>query len=235
MTILPIFRNLNLNISKYLKISKFSSKSTKKPEISGAKVINSHVKVSKEEAKVLNELRGQEIFAYQKELEGIQKSHAQFAQSFPTREEREKKEKKVKYEKRQGSWESYVEGMKRCLNPPVEELQAAGKIPRVDPERRKNKLIRGRDNLLKALKPVVLMRRKYLNYLSTEIIPTLITPTNLEAKIGEAVDGRGAAATTEVSYNLNAEGVVEVEKEVKRKLKQIRVGMDEFEEKRMSV
>ena len=123
--------------------------------------------------------------------------------------------------------------MKRCLNPPVEELQAAGKIPKADPERRLKKLTRGRDNLLKALKPVVLMRRKYLNYLSTEIIPTLITPTNLEAKIGEAVDGRGsaggAAAATEVSYNLNAEGVVEIEKEIKRKLKQIRVGMDEFE------
>lgn len=193
------------------------------------KIINSNeVAESPESATRANEKRVKEIRAYQRELARARRSHASYAQSLPTKSQIEKDAKLETSKKREESWERYVEGLKKCWNPPVEELQAAGKIPRRDEAKRAEKARRGQENLMKALKQPILMKRKYLNYLSTEIVPNLVTPDNLDAKIQEAVDGAevsGAKDTKSRSnaYNVTAETVVECEKEVKRKLKEIRV------------
>ena len=195
------------------------------------KIINSHeVAESPESASLANEKRVKEIKLYQRELARARRSHAAYAQSLPTKSQIEKDAKLENSKKRAESWERYMEGLKKCWNPPVEELQATGKIPRRDEARRAEKARRGQENLMKALKQPILMKRKYLNYLSTEVVPNLVTLDNLDAKIQEAVDGAevsGAegAKSRGNSYNVTAEAVVECEKEVKRKLKEIRVPM----------
>ena len=198
--------------------------STSKP--TEIKVINSHIKLPIEESKLANEKRIKEIKEYQKEMAKTRKLHAQFAQKFPTKAEKEKEEKAGRAERREATWTKYVEGLKKSLNPPIKELQESGKIRKVDLERKTVKAEQGQLNLQKSLKQTILMRRKYVNYLSTEVLPYLVTKDNLEAKICEAVDGAIVS-----SHNLTAEMVVEREKEVKRKLKEIRVPMEEYENK----
>lgn len=189
---------------------------------SEAKVINSHIKLPVKEAEKANEVRIKQIFNYQRQLAKTRRSHAQFAQQFPTKSEREKEEKEVRRERRRVTWTSYVEGLKKSLNPPIKELQESGKIPKMNLERRQEKSDLGQINFQRSMKSTVLMRRKYVNYLSTELLPYLVTKDNLEAKINEALEGA-------VSHNLTAEMVIEREKEVKRKLKEIRVSIDEHE------
>lgn len=189
------------------------------------KLINSHEQVeSKEVANNANMKRIKELQVYQRESAQVRRSHAAFAQQFPTKTEREKNEKAERTVKREATWSKYVEGLKKCMNPDVGELQEAGKIRKIDFDRRTIKAERGQTNLTKSLKPAVLMRRKYLNYLSTSTIPTLVTPSNLDAKIQEALDNP-------VNYNLSGEGVVEGVKGVKQKLREIRVPMEEYEDK----
>ncbi len=190
------------------------------------KVINSHEKLeSKAEVDKLNEIRIKQLKGYQREMASTRRSHAQYAQTLPTRAQVENEQKRERGEKRTATWTNFVEGLKKCWNPPVSELQATGKIPKIDEERRAEKVARGSENLMRAMKSTILMRRKYLNYMSTEVIPTLITIDNLDAKIQEALEGDGATK----SVNLTAEAVIEVEKEVKRKLREIRVPLDEYE------
>lgn len=186
-----------------------------------SKVINSHVKLPLVESREFNKLRIKQIFEYQKELAKTRRSHAQFAQNHPTKAQREKEAKEQRTVKRSTTWSKYVEGLKKSLNPPVKELQAAGKILKANPERSQSKSERGQQNFQRSLKQTILMRRKYVNYLSTEVLPNLVTRENLEAKICEAVGG------TPASHNLTAEIVVEREKEVKRKLREIRVPMED--------
>jgi hypothetical protein len=187
------------------------------------KVINSHIKLPISEAQKANKIRSKQIIEYQRELAKTRRLHAQFARQFPTKAEREKEEKQRRGEMREATWTKYVEGLKRTLNPPIEELQESGKIPKVNFERRQEKASLGQVNFQRSIKSSVLMRRKYVNYLSTEVLPYLVTRDNLEAKINEALE------STPVSHNFTAEMVVEREKEVKRKLKEIRVSMDEYE------
>ena len=189
---------------------------------SEVKVINSHIKLPFKEAEKANELRIKQIFNYQRELAKTRRSHAKFAQQFPTKAEREKEEKEERTGKRTSTWTKYVEGLKKSLNPPIKELQESGKIPKMNLERRKEKADLGQINFQRSMKSTVLMRRKYVNYLSTELLPYLVTKDNLEAKINEALE-------VTISHNLTAEMVVEKEKEVKRKLKEIRVPIDEYE------
>lgn len=191
------------------------------------KVINSHIKLPLPEAEKANKLRVKQIYEYQRELAKTRRSNAQFAQQFPTKAEREFEEKKERAEKRTAKWNKYVEGLKKSLNPPIRELQEAGKIPKMDLKRREEKAKTGQINFQRSMKPTVLMRRKYVNYLSTEVLPYLVTRDNLEAKIEEALGSQP------VSHNLTAEMVVEREKEVKRKLKEIRVSMDEYENEKI--
>lgn len=199
-----------------------ASKDTKK---SVFKVINSHEKMGSEgEAKLANEIRMKQLQGYQREMAAARRVHAKFAKTIPTKAEIESSAKKERAERRAATWSKYVEGLKKTLNPPVKELQAAGKIPVRDDERRAAKAQRGQANLMAAMKSAVLMRRKYLNYLSTEVIPALITPSNLEAKIQEALQ-----CEVPKSYSMGAEAVVEGENEVKRKLRGIRVPMEEYE------
>lgn len=195
-----------------------------KKKSSLVKVINSHEKCdSIEKVKIANEMRMKQIRNYQKEMAAVRRSNANFAKTFPTKAEIESELKKERGIKRKENWGKYVEGLKKCWNPPVEELKASGKIPIRDEVRRAEKIRKGQENLMQSMKPTILMRRKYLNYLSTEIIPTLVTSENLEAKIQEALESSGSMV------NLTAEGVVEIEKEVKRKLKEIRVPLEEYE------
>jgi hypothetical protein len=189
------------------------------------KIINSHQTVqSAEVATQLNSLRTQQIYAYQRKSAQKRREHANFAQTFPTREQRESETKGIAASLRQTAWDKYIEGVKRSLNPPVKELQAAGKIPSPDPERRAEKVQKGRLNLLQALKQQTLMRRKYINFLSTETIPSLVTPENLDAKIQSALDSPS-------SYNLSAHDVINNgETILKRKLREIRVPMDDYQQ-----
>lgn len=208
-------------------LKRFFSQKTKGSGPSALKVINSHEIIeSKEIVDRLNNLRLKELKEYQRELAAARRSHANYAKTLPTRSQLESEQKRLRSEKRTATWSKYVEGLKKCWNPPVEELQATGRIPKRDEALRAEKSERGRVNLMRAMKSTVLMRRKYLNYLSTEVIPSLITADNLEAKIQEALD----APSPGRSVNLTAEGVVQIEKEVKRKLREIRVPMDEYEE-----
>lgn len=202
------------------------------------RVINSHQVASEaESARAANEKRIKEIKLYQKEMARTRRSHASYAQSLPTKSQIQSEVKAERSTKRTESWTRYVEGLKRCWNPPVKELQATGKIPQRDEAKRAEKTQRGQVNLMQAMKQSILMKRKYLNYLGTEIVPSLVTPDNLDAKIQDAVDGGSSdqAATSFLPrannnlYNVTAEGVVEGEKEVKRKLKEIRVSMSEYE------
>lgn len=206
-------------------LRRFFAASIKKKDSPALKVINSHEKLeSRSEVDKLNEIRFKQIKEYQKEMAAARRSHAQYSKTLPTRSQIETEKKKERAEKRNSTWKKYVEGLKKCWNPPVNELQANGKIPKRDEARRAEKSERGRVNLMQAMKSTVLMRRKYLNYLSTEVIPTLVTAENLDAKIQEALDSdRGNV------FNTTAEMVIEGEKEVKRKLREIRVPLDEYE------
>ena len=205
-----------------------SNKPKRTPSSTTLKVINSHETFeSKELVDEANAVRMKELKKYQKEMAKTRRSHAQFAESIPTRAEIESEQKRDRTERRTSTWTKYVDGLKKCWNPPVEELKAAGKIPVRDEARRAGKAERGRLNLMLATKYSVLMKRKYMNYLSTEVIPSLVTPENLEAKIQEALDE--GDRTSWRSANLTAESVIEVEREIKRKLRGIRVSMDEYE------
>ena len=221
----------------------FSTKSKAKSVPVDLRIINSHEVASDTEAALLaNTRRIKEIKVYQRELARTRRSHASYAQSLPTKSKIQEEIKSARSQKRSDSWSRYVEGLKTCWNPPVAELQASGKIPRRDEVKRAEKASRGQGNLLKALKQSILMKRKYLNYLGSEIVPSLVTPENLDAKIQEAVDGPTGSSdfavndgsihrpnAASVSYNVAAEAVVAGEQEVKRKLKEIRVPMNEFE------
>lgn len=246
---------INQSIMRFPSLSKaaafFSTKRTKPSATavpSELRVINSHQAAGDaESARAANEKRIGEIKAYQKEMARTRRSHAAYAQSLPTKSQLQSDVKAARSQKRTESWSRYVDGLKKCWNPPVAELQATGKIPKRDEAKRAAKAQRGQANLMQALKQSVLMKRKYLNYLGTEIVPSLVTPDNLDAKIQEAVDGStdqqaGSASpssseyslrtpTHVASYNATAEAVVESEKEVKRKLKEIRVLMDEYDKK----
>lgn len=211
----------------FTQLWKLRSKSTKATGSSTCtrlfKLINSHENAeSRDVAEVANQKRIKQLHAFQRESAQMRRAHAAFVQQFPTKSEREVQAKQQRTEKRASTWSKYVEGLKKCLNPAVKELQADGKIRSANLERREGKALRGQENFLKSLKPATLMRRKYLAYLSTETLPNLVTASNLDAKIQEALD-------KPVSYNVNAEGVVEGEREVKRKLREIRVDMSEFE------
>ena len=215
--------------SSFLK--NFSTKSTaKKPIPSELRVINSHEAAeSPETARLANEKRIKEIKVYQRELARSRRSHAAYAQSIPTKSKIEGDLKANRSQKRSESWSRYVDGLKRCWNPPVQELQATGKIPKRDEAKRAEKSRRGQENLMKSLKQSILMKRKYLNYMGTELVPNLVTHANLDAKIQEAVDPTDPEKMRPTNnYNLPAETVVEIEKNVKKKLKEIRVPMNEF-------
>lgn len=205
-----------MKILKFL----FSTKTKAKSEL---RVINSHERASDPgAARLLNEQRVKEIKLYQAELARYRKTHATYAQSLPTKSQQEASRKLLRSQKRTESWSRYVDGLKKSLNPPISELQAAGLIPKRDETKKAEKSKRGEMNLMKSLKQSVLMKRKYLNYLSGQIIPNLITGENLDAKIQEAVDRENGP----VSYNQAAEDVVEMEEAVKRKLREIRVPLE---------
>lgn len=200
----------------------FSSVSRAKPA-KELKIINSHeIAGSKAEAEKANAVRLNQIKIYQREMAATRRSNSIFAQKFATRSEKEMKAKSERRDRKRAAWEGYLAGLRKCLNPPVAELQAAGKIPRSDPVKKAGKAERGRLRLLEALKQPCLMRRKYLNFLSTEVVPSLVTPANLDAKIQAALEAP-------VSHNLSADSVVQVEKDVRRKLKSIRIPMPEYE------
>ena len=185
------------------------------------KVINSaQIIESADEAAQLNAKREAQLQEYQAAYQERRKEYAQFAQSIPTKAEREATIKAQKSQKRTDMWNKFVAGVKKRLNPNVQELQTAGLIPRPNPERKAEKAQRGIEAFAQAHRQAILMRRKYLNYLAAEVIPDLVNQDNLEAKIQAALDNP-------VSYNLTADAVVRGEKQVKERLKSIRVEMEE--------
>lgn len=185
------------------------------------RIINSsQITESADEAAQLNSKREAQLQEYQSALQERRKEYAQYAQSIPTKAEREATIKAQKSQKRSEMWEKYVAGVKKRLNPNVEELQTAGLIPRPNPERKAEKAQRGIEALAQAHRQAILMRRKYLSYLATEVIPDLVNEDNLDAKIQSALDNP-------VSYNLTVDSVVRSEKQVKERLRSIRVEMEE--------
>jgi hypothetical protein len=202
----------------------FSAKDGRKKKDAGGgyKIINYHGKgETREAAERANSIRTNQIKVYQEEAARTRRSHAEFARQFPTKTEEETRVKAARREKRDATWKTHVERLKKHLNPPVAQLQQSGKIPRPNPEKRAAKVARGQVNLLQSQKYVNLMRRKYLNLLSTDVAPALVTEANLDAKILAALEAP-------VSHNLSAETVVQKVKDFKLKLKAIRVPMPEY-------
>lgn len=206
---------LNNFLQRFTKRASFSSQKH------AFKIINSpQVEASAEKAAELNAKRTAQLVEYARSLRKVRKEHAQFAQSLMSRDEKEQQKRTERTKLKLENWKRYVEAVKKRLNPNVPALQAAGLIPRRDPERRAEKAQRGAEALAGAHRQAILMRRKYLSYLAQEVIPTMVTQDNLDAKIQAALDNP-------VSYNLTADAVVRTEKQIKEKLRSIRVGMEE--------
>lgn len=188
---------------------------------SSLKIINSpQLESSAEKAAELNAKRMAQLTEYTQNLRQVRKDYAQLAQSQPTKDEIEAERRTARAQKRLENWKNYVQSVKKRLNPDVPALQAAGQIPRRNEERRAEKAQRGAEALAEAHRQAILMRRKYLSYLATEVVPNLVNSENLDAKIQAALDNP-------VSYNLTAESVVKTEKGVKERLRAIRVEMEE--------
>ena len=208
---------LNCWLKSWLKRANFSSSPASKP----IKIINSsQVEESAEKAAELNAKRAAQLAEYAKSLRRTRQSYARLAQAQSTKDEIDAAQRKEKSAKRLEAWQKYVESVKKRLNPDVPALQAAGLIPRRDPERRAEKAKRGAEALAKAHRQAILMRRKYLSFLAEEVVPGLVNAENLDAKIQAALDNP-------VSYNLTADAVVQTEKRVKEKLRSVRVDMEE--------
>ena len=182
-----------------------------------------------ESTSLANEKRVKEIKLYQRELaRARQIPRPTLKASRPNR--KSKRTQSSKTQETGGIMGKVHGGPEKCWNPPVEELQATGKDSVAGWSEEGGKGTKRPGEFNESRKQPILMKRKYLNYLSTEIVPNLVTPDNLDAKIQEAVDGAEVSGAEGVksqgnSYNVTAETVVECEKEVKRKLKEIRVPM----------
>ena len=164
----------------------FASKATAstdnaKSKSAGHKMIpNSPIEAS---SPVEISVREQQLKQYQRHLAKTRKEYAAAAAKLPTKEQQEAARKAEKRGKVDAAWNKYVEGLKKTLNPPVQELQAKGLIPRANPERREAKRLKGQANLIEAHLPVIEARRKYLAVLANEVIPEAVTKDNLDAKI----------------------------------------------------
>jgi hypothetical protein len=176
-------------------------------------------------ARYINPKRNQELFQYQSQIKNARKSLVQSLKDHPTKTQAIKNDAAINRAEMNRKWQEYLQEVQSKLEQ-VSMNNANNHVtqkhhpcrPTVDHTKTEEQRAEGAKNLTKALRPVLVMRRKYLRVL-WEMRNDFVTKENLDAKIDYAIDHP-------TNYNVTADRLHAEDLHIKAKLRAIQVPAD---------
>lgn len=176
-------------------------------------------------ARYINPKRNQELFKYQSQIKNTRKNLVQSLKEQPTKIQAIKNETAINRAEMNRKWQEYLQEVQGKLEQ-ISMNSVSNHVtqkhhpcrPTIDHTKTEEQRAEGAKNLAKALKPALVMRRKYLRVL-WEMRNDFVTKENLDTKIDYAIDHP-------TNYNVTADRLHAEDLHIKAKLRAIQVPAD---------